>query len=124
MLKGARGADALFGDAGADLLHGGEGADTLTGGSGADVFQFKLADVDGATDNILDFVGGLDVIDLGALGVTQVVWTNLTGHAGQLSLQALPGIGISLLQFDADGDAVADLTIGVIGVVDDSDLVL
>jgi Ca2+-binding RTX toxin-like protein len=124
VLKGARGADRLFGDAGADLLHGGEGDDTLTGGAGADVFQFKLADLDGATDHILDFVHGSDVIDLGSLGVDQVTATNLTGHAGQLSLQSPPGIGVSLLRFDADGDAIADLTIQVIGVVDPGDLAL
>jgi Ca2+-binding RTX toxin-like protein len=125
VLKGARGADELFGDAGADVLHGGEGADTLVGGAGADVFLFKLADVDGGDgDEILDFSSGLDVIDLANLGVSQVVTTGLTGVAGQLSLQAFPQYGITALYFDLDGDGVEDLTLRVIGLVDEGDLVV
>jgi len=124
LLKGARGADTLSGGTGGDVLHGGEGADVLTGGAGADVFLFKAGDLDGSADNIQDFANGVDEIDLGALGVTQVVATNLTGVAGQLSLAVNPGIGLSILQFDADGDAVADLTLVVIGVVDPGDLIL
>ncbi len=124
LLKGARGADSLTSGAGSDVLIGGEGADSLTGGAGADVFQFKAADADGSTDNILDFAHGVDEIDLGALDVTQVVATSLTGVAGQLSLVSNPGIGVAILQFDAAGDRAADLTIVVIGVVDSGDLVL
>jgi Ca2+-binding RTX toxin-like protein len=124
VLKGARGADTLSGGTGSDVLHGGEGTDSLTGGAGADVFLFKAGDLDGSADNILDFANGVDQIDLGALDVTQVVASNLTGVAGQLSLVSNPGIGISILQFDQDGDGGADLTIVVIGMVDQNDLVL
>ena len=122
VVKAGRGADRLFGDAGDDVLHGGEGADTLNGGLGADVFQFKPADIDGETDLINDFVHDLDAIDVSALGTVFVV-SQYGGRAGELRITTAPGIGIWAVQYDADGDALADHTIAVFGLVSESDIV-
>ena len=71
LLAGNDGADTLSGGRGDDVLIGGGGADALRGGPGADVFFFgDLADVqieDGASDRIVDFAPGEDLIDLGGI---------------------------------------------------------
>ena len=123
LAKGGRGHDLLFGDAGADTLMGGEGDDQLTGGAGADVFLFKAPDVDGSDDDINDFAQGVDKIHVSDLDVTQVS-SQLHGVAGELSLQANTIVGISVLQYDADGDGVSDLTIRVLGLVGTGDLIV
>jgi Ca2+-binding RTX toxin-like protein len=65
-LFGEDGDDALFGGAGADLLSGGAGADQLYGGAGRDQFFFDLAPGEEAgSDEISDFVSGIDQIALG-----------------------------------------------------------
>jgi serralysin len=123
LIKGARGADLMYGEAGADTLNGGEGADTMFGGAGADVFAFKMADVDGTFDDILDFAHNVDKIDLSALDGVRIV-ALLTGHAGELALWSNAGIGLSMLYYDADGDALADQTIRVVGVVSAADIIV
>lgn len=64
-LYGENGKDALYGGAGADTLIGGNGDDSLWGGAGADTFVFST---NSATDTIMDFNPGEDVILTGGGG--------------------------------------------------------
>ena len=68
-INGGAGNDTLIGSAGADTIVGGAGKDTLTGGGGADTFVFKAVGESTVanSDRILDFVSGLDRIDLSAI---------------------------------------------------------
>lgn len=70
-LYGGAGNDSLSGGSGNDTLDGGDGVDQLSGGAGADVFLFIG---DGATDTIMDFTLGSDLIyvgvDFGSLTIT------------------------------------------------------
>lgn len=75
-LDGGEDNDQLFGDIGNDSLSGAAGLDLMTGGDGADTFAFAAGDAifttSGAlgnlTDQVLDFVDGVDRIQL-AFGV-------------------------------------------------------
>ncbi|WP_437882588.1 calcium-binding protein [Pseudomonas sp. LRF_L74] len=73
---GLEGNDKLYGNAGNDLLEGGAGRDTLTGGEGADTFRFSSrldsyrTSTTAYTDNITDFDGSQDCIDLTGLAFT------------------------------------------------------
>ena len=122
LARGGRGNDLLYGEAGADTLYGGEGFDRMTGGAGADTFAFKATDVDGSSDDILDFAHGIDQIDLSDLQITRVS-TKLSGVAGELSLAYNSSLGVTLGQYDADGDGQSDLTLRVIGHADVGDLI-
>jgi Ca2+-binding RTX toxin-like protein len=62
--------DVMDGGAGSDLFLGSLGIDTMTGGAGVDVFQWELADLDGSTDTITDFVVGTDILNLSNVFVT------------------------------------------------------
>ncbi len=68
LISGGAGADTIAGGDGADTLVGGTGADVLTGGSGADVFVIAGGDGD---DVIIDFVSGVDQIDIAGSFVDQ-----------------------------------------------------
>ena len=63
LLGGAQN-DTLDGGDGADYLAGYEGNDTLKGGSGGDHFVFNTTIASGGIDKIMDFVHGVDKIDL------------------------------------------------------------
>lgn len=70
LLDGGAGTDALNGQAGADILVGGQGKDTLTGGTEADIFRFNPGDTTllaTSYDTVMDFVTGLDRIDLSSV---------------------------------------------------------
>ena len=71
-LAGDAGNDALDGNAGDDVLTGGLGADKLSGGSGSDRFVFTSSadSYVGSSDLITDFRGGVDKLDVAALGIT------------------------------------------------------
>ena len=64
---GEAGNDRIEGGNGDDTLVGGDGADTLNGGAGADVFVF--GDGDSGVDEVVDFVAGIDLLDVAAWGV-------------------------------------------------------
>ena len=69
-LMGGAGVDTLTGGAGIDRLFGGSGVDTMTGGGGADNFVFAFGESSassGQHDRIIDFVSGVDRIDLSAI---------------------------------------------------------
>jgi Ca2+-binding RTX toxin-like protein len=123
LAKGGRGVDLLYGETGNDILYGGEGADRMTGGTGADTFLFKAPDADGSGDDILDFTHDLDHIDVSDLDVSRISGS-LDGVAGELAVAWNGSLGITILQYDAGGDGLADLTIRVIGLVDAGDIVV
>lgn len=74
VLDGGAGNDTLTGGEGSDTLTGGDGADVLTGDSNADRFVYTALSESstGASDLLTDFVQGLDVIDLAALGFSGI----------------------------------------------------
>lgn len=131
-LTGNTGANVLDGGAGNDILAGGKGLDTLIGNLGADTFDFNaLTDsaVGAGRDVIADFNRSQgDRIDLSTLDANSALSGNqafsfigsaaFSGVAGQLR-SVVGGIeGGTLVQIDVNGDGVADMEIGLIGVVD------
>ena len=59
VLHGGGGNDRLGGDAGEDVLVDGAGEDTLSGGTDSDIFVF---DTDGASDTVMDYEHGTDLL--------------------------------------------------------------
>ncbi|MBI4998347.1 MAG: hypothetical protein HZC22_15935 [Rhodocyclales bacterium] len=78
-LIGSNGNDAMLGSWGNDRLTGGLGDDQLTGGSGADTFAFGT---DWGNDTVTDFRHGVDKLDLGAAGVSDLSALSLTQVGG------------------------------------------
>ncbi|MDG1209051.1 MAG: ExeM/NucH family extracellular endonuclease [Paracoccaceae bacterium] len=68
VLTGGRGRDRLEGRAGDDLIDGGRGFNTLTGNGGADTFVIQNL----SFNTITDFEDGQDLIDVSALGATDL----------------------------------------------------
>ena len=135
ILNGLAGDDELIGGIGLDKLTGGAGQDLMTGGATGvadadkDIFIFSaLTDSPrGVTrDVITDFASGVDKIDVrtidanpvltGDQAFTPVNPANLgaafTGEAGQMRFDAAEHI----VQFDQNGDGVADMEIALVGV--------
>ena len=86
LLIGNSASNELKGGAGNDIIYGAGGADKLWGGSGSDTFVFASSSDSkpGAIDQILDFVSGLDKIDLSAItnGSGLHFVSSFTGSAG------------------------------------------
>lgn len=108
-------ANRLSAGAGNDVLNGAGGNDTLIGGSGNDRFIF--ADT-GGVDKILDFVSGIDKIDLrlfdpsAATGDQAMIFIGsgaFTKVAGQV--HTYTQAGVNFVSGDVDGDGVADFII-------------
>ena len=130
-LIGQAGNDRLEGGDGTDLLIGGAGRDTLVGGAGGDRFDLDLAgdSAVGSGDQILDFVTGLDKIDLSTLDAKigtkkndafQFVGTGaFTGAAGQLRYETVDVAGTAgdytKILGDLNGDKIADFEIILVG---------
>jgi VCBS repeat-containing protein len=137
-LLGGAGADTIKGGNGNDVLTGGQGMDLLNGGAGADSFVFHNGDFAGLTyataDRIADFTHSAgDIIDLSAVDAISggadnaftFIGTNpFTDVAGQLRYE-ISGSN-TMIYGDLNGDGVADIAIGVTGVVSfvSSDFVL
>ncbi|WLH10114.1 serralysin family metalloprotease [Pseudomonas hefeiensis] len=125
LLIGNAVANELKGGAGNDILWGAGGADKLWGGSGSDTFVFAASSDSrpGAVDQILDFVSGLDKIDL--TGITQGAGLHFvnafTGAAGDAVLSTSGGN--SLLSVDFSGHGVADFLVSTVGQAAVSDIV-
>ncbi|MBP2296818.1 Calx-beta domain-containing protein [Azospirillum rugosum] len=126
-LSGGDGNDSLVGGAGNDTLSGGDGDDTLTGsdgrdeltgGAGNDTFLLaRVTDIDG--DVITDFATG-DRIDISGLSATFLGTTPLSqrygsGVAVNVVQTGSGAFATTDLQFDVDGDGVADRVIHIAG---------
>lgn len=121
-LVGGADDDMLYGGNGADLLHGGTGFDLLTGGAGSDRFCF--ASTLQAGNLITDFAGELDLIDLSAVdadsGTSFVNEAFRWGGRSDVRANAVTAsaqFGNTVLSMDVDGDAVADMTLTLFGLV-------
>ncbi|WP_176556250.1 polysaccharide lyase family 7 protein [Rubellimicrobium rubrum] len=125
-LDGGSGDDRLSGGAGDDTLVGAGGRDDLMGGEGCDVFVFASS-YDSRTigaDRIVDFVSGVDHIDLSGIDAN----TKLSGDQAF----AWGGSGMGRLAFangilsaDVTGDGKADFAIDLGAVaLSANDLVL
>ena len=129
-MLGGRGNDKLIGGHGDDSLIGGDQKDKMGGGEGFDCFIFQSASNTGNTeataDVIFDFVSGSDLIDLSLIdaittnvsgneGFTFIGSESFSGVAGQLCYVALSPN--TLVQFDLDGDSVADGIIVLNGII-------
>ncbi|WP_448107834.1 serralysin family metalloprotease [Pseudomonas azerbaijanoccidentalis] len=115
----------LKGGAGNDILYGAGGADKLWGGAGSDTFVFAASSDSrpGTADQILDFVSGLDKIDL--TGITNGTGLHFvsafTGAIGDAVLSTSGGN--SLLSIDFSGHGVADFLVSTVGQAAYSDIV-
>jgi Ca2+-binding RTX toxin-like protein len=131
------GADTVIGSMGSDFIVGGAGGDTLTGGGSADVFAFERTtdSTAAAFDTITDFLQGTDLVDLsridantGVAGDQAFAFLGVAGFggvAGQARVdQGTPGI--TALELDVNGDAIADMRIELVGThaLQATDLVL
>ncbi|MCO7577444.1 MULTISPECIES: serralysin family metalloprotease [Pseudomonas chlororaphis group] len=125
LLIGNNAANVLKGGAGNDIIYGGGGADKLWGGSGSDTFVFGASSDSkpGAADQIMDFVSGLDKIDL--TGITKGAGLHFvnafTGAVGDAILTTSGGI--STLSVDFSGHGVADFLVSTVGQAAVSDIV-
>ena len=114
VVSGATGNDELYGGGGNDTITGGEGTDTLTGDSGSDIFIFEAVTetLIGFGDWIMDFVSGVDVIDLSGIDADATIEGDQAFTIGGTGTGSLTLEG-NKIQSDVDGDGVADLEINV-----------
>lgn len=127
-LHGGLGNDRVVGGGGRDVVSGGAGKDILEGGNGADDFLYFYASDSTAAvagrDRILDFVSGVDDIDLRYIDADNrdvdndaFIWRDklaFDGTAGALHWRAT-SVGV-LLEADLNGDRVADFAIYLDGI--------
>lgn len=131
-LNGGLGDDILYGEGGNDYLEGSFGADTLYGGSGADRFAFRQITAStlatstspGVTygvDTIMDFNPAEgDVVDLEYIANTQHGGSAFT-YAGSMPTGSGREYTVvfdgqqTILSLYLDTDAVADLTVHILG---------
>jgi Ca2+-binding RTX toxin-like protein len=130
-ILGIDGNDVLSGEDGNDLLDGGTGNDTLTGGLGSDkmagglgndifVFLSELESAVGALrDVIVDFVSGIDKIDLSAIDANNdfslfdtFSFINTTDFSAPAQLRFFDGI----LSGNTSGNSQAEFEIALTGV--------
>lgn len=107
VLAGLDTPEIIQGLAGADVLQGNRGRDVLSGGDDSDVFRFASVgdsyrtDTKAASDRVLDFNPGEDVIDLTPLGFTGIG----NGHNGTVAIKVnAAGTYTYLKSYDADGN--------------------
>ena len=126
VLRGGGGFDILVGGAGNDVLQGGDGSDRLMGRIGEDIFQF-LATTDSTTGGI-DWIDGFDGAGVsgGDRINVQAIDANdlIAGNQGFTWRGTAPGgagtawAGTSgtdtLVYFNTDADAVAEMTIRIL----------
>jgi Ca2+-binding RTX toxin-like protein len=136
VIDGGRKNDQLFGGDGADVLIGGAGSDTMTGGADADIFRF-LDLTDFASDVVTDFDNAADRIDFSAVDTDAVTPGDqafaFIGNAAftvsgsaQIRFMKETERGSTLVQVDTDGDATADVSLRLTGLVtlDSADFIL
>lgn len=101
------GDDTLIGGAAGDFLQGREGADTYTGNAGSDSFQFARLSGELDGDVITDFSGDDQIQIFTFLETSTFIGdAAFSNSAGELRYSF--SAGQTLLEFDADGDGVAD----------------
>lgn len=123
-LFGGAGNDRLFSDMGSDLIIGGLGTDIMSGGAQRDIFVFNSVNesrVGAARDQILDFVSGVDDIDLRQIdanirigGDQDFRFTGTTATAHSVWYVAV-GQNV-IVRADVNGDRQADFEITLTGV--------
>lgn len=129
VLEGGSGLDTLLGGAGDDVINGGKGIDQLSGGSGSDVFTFIKGDTGktaATADTILDFVSGVDQIDLSAIDAnarTPLPANEAFSFIGTAAFSKVAGelryevVGADAqLSADWNGDGKADFMVLLTGV--------
>ncbi|UVL37803.1 serralysin family metalloprotease [Pseudomonas sp. B21-040] len=125
LLIGNGASNELKGGAGNDILFGAGGADKLWGGTGSDTFVFAASSDSkpGVADQILDFVSGLDKIDL--TGITKGAGLHfVSAFTGAVGDAVLTTSGAnSLLSVDFSGHGVADFLVSTVGQAAFSDIV-
>ncbi|MGA8516230.1 MAG: calcium-binding protein [Burkholderiaceae bacterium] len=116
-LSGSGNADKLNGGSGDDVLIGYAGADTLTGGSGLDRFDFiNTADYNPAlVDRITDFNGAEDLIVLWGSNPNVFIGSDAFSASGVSELRVTSNAGAQLVEYDTNGNGVADMKINVVG---------
>jgi Ca2+-binding RTX toxin-like protein len=125
VLTGLAGDDRLFGGAGNDKLIGGADSDTLTGGLGADRFVVAVASdsTSGASDVIMDFVHGDDIIDFSSIDANSNKGGNQAfAFGGENSSIVANSVtwfesnGSTIVQADVNGNSTADVVILLTGI--------
>ena len=126
-LIGTAGANAIIGGDGSDKITGAGGADILTGGLGADTFIFKAVgdSAPAAPDLIIDFMAGIDKIDLSLIDAK----SSASGNQAFLYVDHNPGVaansvawyediikGNTIVRADYNGNATADVQIVLHGI--------
>ncbi len=133
ILEGMGGRDRINGGAGADVIIGGRGRDWLDGGADrdADTFVFRQAADSpraGGGDRVLNFVSGVDHIDLSRIDARpDLAGSQSLGLADGLADHAVwlqAGARGTAVLADVTGDGRADLRVFVLGIVTVDDLIL
>ena len=111
-LFGGQDDDLLEGGVGDDTLDGGAGRDALVGGAGADMFRVEVFVAERQRDldenDVLDFVDGEDLIELG--GVQTFAEVEIVA-ADEGTLVVVPGATLLLRDVDADLIDEADFSL-------------
>jgi Ca2+-binding RTX toxin-like protein len=113
--------NTLVGNSGNNVLTGKAGADILTGAGGADTFAFGTGDspaASGQRDLIMDFVQGVDRIDISGMGSFRFLGTAaFDGQSMALRATFDSSRGVTVLAGDTNGDGSADVAIDIMGNV-------
>jgi Ca2+-binding RTX toxin-like protein len=126
---GGSGDDRLSGNQGDDVMNGGLGVDRMAGGLGSDTFVFNGLGASGRgidrRDIIVDFVAGVDKIDVSAIDADPDTSGNQTfvfiggSKFGRKEgeLRVTQESGNTIISFDVDGDRSADFQIELKGLI-------
>jgi len=109
-LTGDAASDFLVGGAGDDTIDGGAGNDSFIGGAGIDMFVFSATP---GNDTIIDFVSGVDKVDLSAFGIAFADVTSSSLGAD------------TVVSVDVNGDAASDfqITLKTVGAPAEADFI-
>ena len=123
MLQGGDGNDDLFGGADDDLIQGDAGSDDLTGGAGADAFYFRVATDStlAASDTILDFQRGTDLIDISNVTTGTADFNGTDGFfegADEAQVTYSRSGNNVIVRVDRNGGGTEDMRFLVLGVTE------
>ena len=127
---GGSGHDSIIGNQANNVLKGGAGADRLRGAGGADTFAYDNASdsTPEYPDQIMDFVTGVDRIDLsnllGNAGVDALRFVRrLTGKPGEAILDYNRTTNLSRLAIDLTGNGRFDFFLKAYGPINVPDII-